>query len=72
MLPAFIYNESLKKVQNKGQMFPTGSGGPNEKIVPKKDILTVAEGMALMKTNMKKYRELAAAGKISTDPDYTR
>lgn len=72
IIPAFLHNESLKKVPNKGQMFPTGSGGPNELPKPKVDMLTVAEGAALMKTNMEEYRIKLQAGKISLDPDYKR
>lgn len=62
---AFLYEQSIKpKPVNKGAMFETGSGGPNDRIKPKSDKLTVSEGATLMKTDYKKWLEYSRAGKI--------
>lgn len=67
LVSAFLYDaEKTAKPKQKGKMFETGTGGPND--APKKDKLTLTEGQALMKTNYNKYKELLKAGKIEMTP----
>lgn len=66
LISAFLFEESTKK-GHKGQMFPTGSGGPNEKPTPKSDKLTIEEGRALRETDYGAWKEKLKAGKLSTD-----
>jgi hypothetical protein len=47
-------------------MFETGSGGPNERVKPKGDKISLAEARTLMKNDYKKYKEYLVAGKIDT------
>jgi hypothetical protein len=62
---AFLYDMSKStKPKSKGRMFETGSGGPNEKIKPKGDKISLAEARTLMKNNYKKYKEYLTSGKI--------
>lgn len=55
------------KVKNKGQMFPSSTGGPSEKIQPKDGKITLAQGAALMKSNFPLYKEYLRAGKIENE-----
>ena len=52
------------KPASKGQMFPTGSGGPNDRPKPKSDKLSIDEARVLRKNDYPKYVELLKAGKI--------
>lgn len=62
---AFLYEQSTKpKPVNKGAMFETGSGGPNERVKPKSDKITPAEADTLRKTDYKKFLEYTKEGKI--------
>jgi hypothetical protein len=54
------------KPKNKGKMFETGSGGPNERVKPKGDKISLAEARTLMKNDYKKYKEFLISGKIDT------
>jgi len=67
LVGAFLYDQSTKGKKNKGAMFPTGSGGPNEKPTPKTDMLTVEEGRKLRETDYDKWKEMLKAGKIAKE-----
>jgi len=65
LLSAFFYDMSKAiKPKSKGKMFETGSGGPNEKIKPKGDKISLSEARTLMKNDYKKYKEYLTKGKI--------
>lgn len=66
LVSAFLFEESTKK-GHKGQMFPTGSGGPNVKDKPKSDKLSIEEGRALRESDYAKWKEYLKSGKLSTD-----
>ena len=61
---AFLYDVGKMRPKSKGQMFPTGSGGPNDKMKPKSDKISLTEARQLMKNDYNKYKELLMAGKI--------
>lgn len=68
LVAAFLHEvEKNKPPKKKGQMFPKGSGGPNDKPVRKDGKLTVDESRILQKTNYKKYTQMLKEGKISTE-----
>ena len=69
LVSAFLYSEDQKpKVEHKGSMFETGTGGRNEKPKPKSDKINAEESRRLRITDYKKYLEYLKAGKIeSTD-----
>jgi hypothetical protein len=52
------------KPKNKGKMFEVGSGGPNSKVKPLSDKISIDEAAKLMRTDYKKYKQLLLAGKI--------
>jgi hypothetical protein len=56
--------EMPQPTKNKGKMFETGSGGPNERPQPKSDKISIDEARRLMQTDYKKYKEYLLAGKI--------
>jgi len=67
LISAFLFDMSkVIKPKNKGKMFETGSGGPNERVKPKGDKISLAEARTLMKNDYKKYKEYLVAGKIDT------
>lgn len=51
----------------KGQMFPTGSAGPNEKPKENNGILSLEQGNALRETNYKLWKEKLMTGKIANE-----
>lgn len=61
---AFLYDMSKVVKTNKGKMFETGTGGPNERPRPKGDKISLSEARVLMKSDYKKYKEFLIAGKI--------
>lgn len=62
---AFSGEEAKRvKVKNKGSMFETGSGGPNDRPQPKTDKISIDEARTLRTTNYQKYVEYLKAGKI--------
>ncbi len=62
---AFLYDVELKKPKkNKGKMFETGSGGPNDRSKPNLGKISLEEARQLRNTDYNKYRELLNAGKI--------
>ncbi len=68
LVSSFLYKKSKEaKPKSKGSMFPTGSGGPQDKTKPKTDKISLQEAESLRKTNYNKYKELLTAGKISTE-----
>src|SRR3990167_880715 len=65
LVSAFLYEENKKvRPANKGAMFETGSGGPNDKPKPKSDKISMADAEVLRKTDYNKWREFLKAGKI--------
>jgi len=63
IVSSFLYG--LKpEPKKKGQMFETGSGGPNDKGKPKGDKITIEEARTLRTTNYEKYKEMLRSGKI--------
>lgn len=64
LVSAFLYQKSTEKKVNKGRMFETGSGGPNDAIKPKSDKLSLDESRKLRETDYSKWREMVRAGKI--------
>ena len=67
LVSAFLYDMStVIKPKSKGKMFETGSGGPNERVKPKGDKISLSEARVLMKNDYKKYKELLVTGKIDT------
>lgn len=66
LVSAFLYNESTKKVSNKGKMFENGSGGPKE--VQRNDgMISLEEAMKLKRSDYPKYKEYLLAKKIKYD-----
>ena len=52
------------KPKNKGAMFETGTGGPNDKIKPKSDKIGIEEASKIKATDYKRYVQLLRSGKI--------
>lgn len=67
LIGAFLHQNQTAKSKNKGQMFPTGSGGPNDRPQPKSDKLTVDQAAQLRKTDYAKFKEYLKAGKIDLE-----
>lgn len=68
LVNSFLYEQSrTAKPKSKGQMFPDGSGGPNENPKSKGDKISVEESEVLRKTNYPKYKEMLKSGKIATE-----
>lgn len=66
LVAAFLHEqERLKKPKQKGQMFETGTGGPNTNDTQKKK-LSLEEGQKLMETNYDEYKRQLKAGNIET------
>ncbi len=63
LVPAFLYGMKPEP-KKKGQMFETGSGGPNDKGKPRGDKITIEEARILRGTNYEKYKEYLKSGKI--------
>lgn len=67
LVSAFLFDESkTMKKPSKGQMFEKGSGGPNDKMKPKSDKISIDQARVLRNTNYEKYKEMVKAGKIET------
>ena len=65
LVSAFLYDlDKTAKPKNKGSMFETGTGGPNDKPKPKSDKITIDQARTLRTTDYKKYLEFLRAGKI--------
>lgn len=67
LIPAFLHEQSLKRVKHKGKMFETGTGGSNERQNAKGDKLTLEQGEILRKTDYRKWTQYIKAGKISNE-----
>lgn len=67
LVGAFLHDVSTKKVEHKGQMFPTGTGGPNDKPTPVSDKITLEQAKIIRETDYKKYVQLTKEGKIETN-----
>jgi len=68
LIGAFLHDATKNaKPKQKGSMFPTGNGGPNDKPAVKADKLTVEQGRALRQTNYSEWREKLKAGKIASE-----
>ena len=67
LVSAFLYDVSKSPpTPNRGSMLEKGSGGPNDRIRPRSDKISLAEARVLMKTDYKKYKEYLISGKIDT------
>jgi len=67
LVSAFLFDTtSNAKPANKGKMFETGSGGPNDKVKLKSDKITLEQARVLRETDYPKYKEYLKAGKIET------
>lgn len=64
LVAGFLYSHGAAKPKNKGQMFPTGSGGDKKPVTPKSTKLSVAEAAQLRETNYTEYRRQLRAGNI--------
>jgi hypothetical protein len=62
LVAAFLFN-TKPEPKKKGQMFPTGSGGANDKGKPN-DKISIEEARVLRTTNYEKYKVLLRSGKI--------
>ena len=67
LVSAFLHEYSSAKKENKGAMFISGSGGPNDKLEPKSDKISLDESRKIRETDYNKYKELLMAGKIELD-----
>ncbi len=68
LISAFLYTlDTGKPAKKKGQMFETGSGGPNERVKPKSGKISLDEARQLRKTDYNKWTEYVKAGKIDTE-----
>lgn len=66
LVAAFLFNlEKEAPPKHKGQMFESGTGGPNDK-GKKGDKMSLEEARTLRTTNYQKYREYLSAGKIAS------
>jgi len=68
LVGAFLYDNKSKKVEHKGQMFPTGQGGDKEKPIRTDGKISFEEGEKLKVSNYQKWKELNSADKIA-DPE---
>ena len=64
LIGAFLHEQSKDVKHHKGQMFPTGSGGPNTKPTPKSDKLTLEQSRILRETDYTAWKEKLKEGKI--------
>jgi hypothetical protein len=65
LVGSFLYNMTKStKPKNKGKMIELGSGGPNSKVKPLTNKISVDEAAKLMRTDYKKYKQLLLEGKI--------
>lgn len=67
LVGAFLHEQGKNAKPNKGAMFETGSGGPNDKPQPKSDKITLDEARKLKAVDYNKYKEYLMAGKIEID-----
>jgi len=68
LVPAFLFSiEKSAKPKNKGAMFETGTGGPNDKSKAEDGKISVDEARELRETNYKEYRKLTKADKVRLD-----
>lgn len=66
LVSAFLFNlDKEAPAKHKGQMFETGTGGPNEK-GKKTGKLSLEDARTLRNTNYQKFREYLSAGKIAS------
>lgn len=66
LVGSFLYEQS-KRTGNKGRMFETGTGGPNERIEPKSDKISLEDARKIRETDYDKWKQLLVAGKIESD-----
>lgn len=62
-----VDKEEASKPKSKGEMFPTGTGGPSTPDSSKPKKLTVEEGKALRISNYETYKKKLRAGEIETE-----
>lgn len=65
---SFLYEQSkIKKPANKGEMFPTGTGGRKEPKKPDDGKISLTDAEVLKQTDYKRYLELLKAKKIALE-----
>lgn len=69
LVSAFLHDNSSKVVKNKGKMFESGSGGPNDKGKKKSNKLSLDESRALRNSDYNLWKEKLDAGQIEFDVD---
>ncbi len=67
LVGAFLHEKSKEVFPNKGKMFETGTGGPNDKGQQKSGKISIEEGRKLRENNYDKWKEYVKAGKIESD-----
>lgn len=67
LVSSFLYEQSKNKKSNKGSMFLDPSGGPNEKLAPKSDKVSLKEAEIIKKSDYARYKELLKNKKIDYD-----
>lgn len=67
LVSAFLYDATKNEPIRKKAMFDAGTGGPDVKVKPKSDVLSVDEGRQLMKTDYNRWRQMLKAGKIANE-----
>lgn len=66
LVSAFLYNQRLTQVKNKGKMFEVGTGGAKEKENKNDGKVSIEQASKLRKTNYKEYVKLVKSGKIDS------
>jgi len=67
LVSSFLWDENKamsSKPKNKGSMFETGTGGPNDNPQPKPDKISIEEARVLRQSDYGKWKEYLKAGKI--------
>ncbi len=67
LVSAFLHDHSSNKKVHRGAMFPTGSGGPNDRPQPSNGEISLDDARKLRETDYAKYKEYLMAGKIKSD-----
>lgn len=64
LVGAFLHEQLKNGKPNKGRMFDRGSGGPNEKVIPKNGKISLEEARRLRESNYDLWKEKNAKGLI--------
>lgn len=66
LVSSFLYKRESDKVPKKSQMFPTGSGGPNDRPKAKAGKISIADAAILQKNDYKKWVSYLKEDKIES------